>query len=68
MRINTLFFLLFISTLAFSQTKEKISLEWKISKNDTLKYKTTMNAIKEKGEVSSKNDSTSCLLYTSRCV
>lgn len=59
MRIKTSHFLLFISTLAFSQTKEKISLEWKISKNDTLKYKTTMNAIKEKSEVSSKNDSTS---------
>ena len=59
MKIITLQFLLFISTLAFSQTKEKISLEWKISKNDTLKYKTTMNAIKVKSEVSNKNDSTS---------
>ncbi|WP_304200707.1 hypothetical protein, partial [Flavobacterium alvei] len=59
MRIKTLQFLLFISTFAFSQTKEKISLEWKISRNDTLKYKTTMNAIKEKSEVSSENDSTS---------
>lgn len=59
MKIKTLQFLLFITTLAFSQTKEKISLEWKISKNDTLKYKTTMNAIKEKSEVTSKKDSTS---------
>ena len=59
MKIKTLQFLLFIKTLAFSQTKEKISLEWKISKNDTLKYKTTMNAIKEKSEVTSKKDSTS---------
>lgn len=59
MRIRTLHFLLFLSTFAFSQTKEKISLEWKISKNDTLKYKTTMNAIKEKNEVPSKNDSSS---------
>ena len=59
MKIKTLQFLLFITTLAFSQTKEKISLEWKISKNDTLKYKTTMNAIKEKSDVTSKKDSTS---------
>jgi hypothetical protein len=59
MRIITLQFLLFISTLAYSQSKEKISLEWKISKNDTLKYKTTMNAIQEKSEVSNQNDSTS---------
>jgi hypothetical protein len=59
MRIKILHFLLFISTLAFSQTNEKVSLEWKISKNDTLKYKTTMNAIKEKSVVSSKKDSTS---------
>lgn len=59
MRIKTLQFLLFISTLAFGQTKEKILLEWKISKNDTLKFKTTMNAIQEKSEFSSKNDSTS---------
>lgn len=59
MRIKTVQFLLFISTLAFSQTNEKISLEWKISKNDTLKYQTTMNAIKVESEVSNKNDSTS---------
>lgn len=59
MKIKTLQFLLFVSTLAFSQSKEKISLEWKISKNDTLKYKTTMNAIQEKSEITSKNDSTS---------
>ena len=61
MRIRILQFLLFLSTLAFSQTKEKISLEWKISKNDTLKYKTTMNAIKEKSGVGNKKDSTSIL-------
>lgn len=59
MRTLTLQLLLLLSTFAFSQTKEKISLEWKISKNDTLKYKTTMNAIKEKKETSNKNDSTS---------
>ena len=58
MRIKTLQFLLFISSLAFSQTKEKISLEWKISNNDTLKYKTTMNAIKLESEVLNINDST----------
>ncbi|HRE79190.1 MAG TPA: hypothetical protein PLL09_15340 [Flavobacterium sp.] len=59
MKIQTLPFLLLLSTLAFSQTKEKISLEWKIPKNDTLKYKTTMNVIRLESEVSNTNDSTS---------
>jgi hypothetical protein len=59
MRIKALYPLLLTSTLAYSQTKEKISLEWKISKNDTLKYKTTMNVINDKSEVSIKDDSAS---------
>lgn len=59
MRIKLLQFLLFTSTLAFSQTDNKILLEWKISVNDTLKYKTTMDAINEKSESLSKNDTAS---------
>lgn len=46
MNIKTLLFLL-ISTISYSQTKEKILLEWKISKNDTLKYKTSMKATRQ---------------------
>ena len=61
MKIQIVPFLLLLSTSAFSQTKEKISLEWKIPKNDTLKYKTTMNVIRLESEVSNKNDSTSIL-------
>ena len=61
MKIQIVPFLLLLSTLAFSQTKEKISLEWKIPKNDTLKYKTTMNVIRLESEVSNKHDSTSIL-------
>lgn len=59
MKIKTLSLLLLLSTIAFSQTKEKISLEWKIPKNDTLKYKTTMNVIRLESEDSNKHDSTS---------
>lgn len=53
-KIISLFLILSISV--FSQTKEKIFLEWKITKNDTLKYKTIMNDTRDK---SFNQDSTS---------
>lgn len=59
MKIKIVLLLLSLSTFVFSQTKEKISLEWKISKNDTLKYKTTMNVIREESEATNQKDSTS---------
>lgn len=59
MRIVFILSLSFISTLLFSQSKERVLLEWKIPKNDTLKYKTTMNAVHNENIVENKEDTTS---------
>lgn len=56
MNLKTILFLL-ISTITYSQTNKKILLEWKLSKNDTLKYKTSMNVIQQKNKNTSKDSS-----------
>lgn len=48
-----------IGGFAFGQAKEKILLEWKIAKNDTLHYKTTMDVVRTENENDKKNDSSS---------
>lgn len=65
MKITITILLSLICWLGFAQSSEKIMLEWKIAKNDTLKYKTTMNAVsiadeetkqKNTGSILSEND------------
>ncbi len=51
--------LLLLFVFGYSQTNDKIVLEWKISKNDTLKYKTTMNAVTIELEKSDQKDTSS---------
>lgn len=43
MKFTITVLLLLTYSLGFCQSGEKIALEWKIAKNDTLRYKTTMN-------------------------
>lgn len=56
MKIITLVVFLIFSTSAISQNKEKVLLEWKIAKNDTLRYVTTMNPTTEETEDSNPKD------------
>lgn len=51
--------LLLINFIGFSQNREKVLLEWKLAKNDTLKYKTTMNAIRVEDEKEELKDTSS---------
>ncbi len=51
--------LLLISFFGFSQNHEKILLEWKLAKNDTLKYKTTMNAVQIENDQTEQKDTAS---------
>ena len=46
-------------TVGLSQPNTKISLEWKISPKDTLRYRTTMNSVQTEAEKRDKPDSVS---------
>jgi hypothetical protein len=58
-KVFTILFSLLSYLLVFSQTSEKISLEWKISKSDTIKYKSSMNTIRFQNENYKQSDSNS---------
>ncbi|MGV0967206.1 hypothetical protein [Empedobacter falsenii] len=59
MKYKILVFTLILSSFSFSQKQENIFLQWKIAKNDTLKYQTTMHAIKAENKIIEKKDSSS---------
>lgn len=59
MKYKILVFTLILSSFSFSQKQENIFLQWKIAKNDTLKYQTTMHAIKAENKIIKKKDSSS---------
>ncbi len=61
MRTKTFIISLAITAHAFCQTNEKILLEWKLQKNDTLRYKTAMNITQEDKEVEGNMDTTSII-------
>lgn len=58
-KVFTILVSLLSYSLVFSQSSEKISLEWKISKIDTIKYKTSMNTIRFQNENNKQSDSNS---------
>ncbi|TGN27832.1 hypothetical protein [Empedobacter tilapiae] len=59
MKYKILVFTLILSSFSFSQKQENIFLQWKIAKNDTLKYQTTMHVIKAENKIIEKKDSSS---------
>ncbi|WP_298148831.1 hypothetical protein [Flavobacterium sp.] len=61
MKNLVMIWLLLLTTYSYCQTKEKITLEWKLAKNDTLKYKTTMKESKEQLE---QNDADTTSLFS----
>lgn len=52
----TLFLSLIFPILGQSQSNDNFFLEWKIKKNDTIKYKTIMNPVQVKDEISENKD------------
>lgn len=61
MRTKTFIIFLLITAHAFCQTDEKILLEWKLQKNDTLKYKTAMNITQEDKDIEENKDTSSII-------
>jgi hypothetical protein len=61
-KLFTILFSVASSVFVFGQTNEKIFLEWKISPNDTIKYKTSMKTISLENENNIQSDSNLLLL------